>query len=264
MGNPAYYFILGRDADRWWHRWYLLDWAFVVGLLIVVGIISKTAHPFNRYLPPDDPSVAFPFQNDIIPDWLLVFLSVIIPFIFLLAAQLIIRSKHDFHHAVLTLGVTITLGLIVTVPLKYLAGRYRPDYDARIALNPNDEDARLSFPSGHSSMSFSSLVYISLYIAGKLKVFSNHSGSVFGRSVLSMLPLIICIFISVSRTMDYHHNFSDILGGALIGFGVAFVSYFLYYPSLFDKNSHVPKSYRDGKDAEIPHEQLPQSDFSPA
>jgi len=237
--------VLGRKSETWWHRWYILDWALVVLLLVISQIIDKTAHPFQRYLPNNDPSVAFPFDKDIVPDWLLGVLAVLVPFIFLILCQIKIKNHHDFHHAFLGLCVTIALGLITTVPIKYLAGRYRPDYLARVAINPDDTDARLSFPSGHSSLSFSTMVYISLYIAGKLKVFADHTGSVFSRSIGSMLPLIMCIFIAVSRTMDYHHNFSDILAGAMIGFGVGFVAYFLYFPSLFVRNCHIPRSVSD-------------------
>jgi len=244
-------FLLGKDSDKWWHRWYILDWALVVLLVIISEIVDKVAHPFNRFLPTistanyPDPAVNYPILPDIVPDWLLVVLAVLVPIAFLLLCQIKIRNHHDFHHALLGLAVSLSLGLVITVPIKYLAGRYRPDFLARYTLNNDDTDARLSFPSGHSSTSFSSLVYISLYIAGKLRVFSDHAGSVFARSIASMLPLIMCTFIAVSRTMDYHHNFSDILAGAMIGFGVAFVAYFLYFPSLFHRRSNVPKSFAD-------------------
>jgi diacylglycerol diphosphate phosphatase/phosphatidate phosphatase len=63
------------------------------------------------------------------------------------------------------------------------------------------------------------------------------------------------MFTAVSRTQDYHHNFSGIfqfvgyilltkayiLAGTIIGVGCAWYAYHLYYPSLWHKDCHLPK-----------------------
>lgn len=50
--------------------------------------------------------------------------------------------------------------------------------------------------------------------------------------------------MAVSRTRDYHHNFDDVLAGAVIGCVIAMACYFCFYPSLFDANSHLPRHRR--------------------
>lgn len=118
-----------------------------------------------------------------------------------------------------------------------MAGRYRPFY----ANDPDNVDARLSFPSGHASTSFSGMTFLSLYLFGKTRVFSEHSGATFPKLLGCISPFFVAAFISVSRTMDYHHNFSDILAGAVIGVLSGFLGYFLYYPSLFAPHSEQPR-----------------------
>ena len=113
-----------------------------------------------------------------------------------------------------------------------------------------------SFPSGHSSckryydfifslkyfsllkfwltcsrllplniVAFTSLGFVSLYMAGKLGVF-NSKGS--GRSLRLMaflLPLLAALTISLSRTCDYHHHWQDVLCGSLLGLGITYMCY---------------------------------------
>jgi diacylglycerol diphosphate phosphatase/phosphatidate phosphatase len=49
------------------------------------------------------------------------------------------------------------------------------------------------------------------------------------------------MIVAVSRTIDYHHNFSDILAGSLIGAVISYICYFLYFPDLSDPASDQPK-----------------------
>jgi len=232
--------ILGSDHELWWSFWYLIDWLVVVTLLIVSGLISL-ATPYDRYLPLNDPSVTYPVQADIIPDWLLIVLAVIVPMLVLFIFQLCLRNRHDFHHALLSLAAAHALNLIVTAALKVIAGRYRPDYIGRIGQN----DARQSFPSGHASTSFAGLIFLCLYLFGKSKVYSEHSAVGLLKGLGSFSPFFVCTFIAISRTMDYHHNFDDILAGAVLGTAFAFIGYFLYFPSLFDSKCDLPRTKRE-------------------
>ena len=52
-----------------------------------------------------------------------------------------------------------------------------------------------------------------------------------------LLPLILAGLVAVSRTRDYRHNFSDILGGSLIGIFFAIALYFLKFKSLTSHQS---------------------------
>jgi len=228
--------IFGEDSS-WWSRFYWSDWALVLFLYFISGILI-VANPRDRYLPPGDPSVTYPSLPDTVPDWLLYLIIFALPTAIFLMIQIRLKSRHDFHHAMLGLFLAIALALVVTVPLKVGVGRYRPDYEARLG----QKDARQSFPSGHSSTSFAAMVFVSFYLSGKLRILSDHSGPVLLKGLASLMPLGISIFVSTSRVIDYHHDFSDIIAGCLLGIGAAFFAYFLYFPSLFDTFCHLPKT----------------------
>lgn len=84
-----------------------------------------------------------------------------------------LRSKnlHEFHNACLGIIQAMTVTYLFTNGCKLYAGRYRPDWYAR--NNPNDNQGRVSFPSGHSSWSFCAMTYLSLYLAGMVGMCSE-------------------------------------------------------------------------------------------
>jgi len=226
----------------------LLDWAACIVLMIVGVLFATLVPPFKRYLPPNDPSVSFPYTPDIIPTWLLVLICAIVSIGAILIGQLCYRSLHDLHHALLTLAETNTLTFFLTNFLKTIVARYRPTYLA-IMADPNmseltKRDAHFSFPSGHASSAFCTMLFVSLYLAGKTGLFNKHSHSIalkLPRLLLIVFaPLSVATMISVSRTMDYHHNFSDVLAGTVLGCFVAVMCYFANYGSLLSSTSHLP------------------------
>jgi len=233
--------VLGRhfkDASLWFHRSYLLDWVLSLALFAAVQLVTMFVDPFDRYLPPNDPSVMFPKRPDIVPNAVLMILAIVLPICCLLLAQIHLKNGHDLHHSVLGLVVAIFMTNVVTASLKSAAGRYRPDY---MSTYEDMNEGKYSFPSGHASNSFVGMTFLVLYIMGKLHIWNDDTATNFSKAVAVISPLTLAFFIAISRTIDYHHNFSDIIGGALIGVGFAFFGYFLYYPSLFSSNSHLPK-----------------------
>ena len=91
-------------------------------------------------------------------------------------------------------------------------------------------DGFMSFPSGHSSTSFSGLFYLSLYLAGKLHILDT-KGEVW-RLLIVTIPMIGAGLIAVSRIMDARHHPFDVISGSLLGILVAWVSYRQYFPPL--------------------------------
>ena len=59
------------------------------------------------------------------------------------------------------------------------------------------------------------MMWLVLYLYGKYQVHHPEVTSGFGTSMAVSSPLAVAFFIAVSRTMDYHHNFDDIIGGNL-------------------------------------------------
>lgn len=177
-----------------------------------------------------------------------------------------------------------------------------PHYYQRVSVDP--ADAKVSYPSGHSSTSAAALALIALYIAGKLRCalggrWHIHSHSLHTTSrerldvremcaygeqegckrkgtkwfalIVSRLvfnvfysPRVLCVSsrtfrhgqlwkavisgvwlfgafaIAITRTRDYHHNFSDINAGMAIGFLSALVGYHLNFYPLTSKRCYLP------------------------
>lgn len=131
-----------------------------------------------------------------------------------------------------------TIGL--TNILKNYIGYLRPNFYNRCSFTEDtlmcndseeEEKARLSFPSGHSSLSFCGMTIFTLYL---LRVFGvggvnekllrpNSISPVARRvsSVLCLLPMLVCIFVAGTRVHDNYHHPVDVVGGALIGWGCA-------------------------------------------
>lgn len=76
-------------------------------------------------------------------------------------------------------------------------------------------DAQLSFPSGHASISFTAMTVAAMQLRYALGVPAGILVSV--ESVAAASPLIIAVWIAVTRVRDRFHNTVDVLCGALIG-----------------------------------------------
>lgn len=190
---------------------------------------------------------------------------VLLPILFLTAYNTIARAPSHTHHVTL-LGLSISLALTVVLTdlIKNSVGRPRPDLLARCLPLPTAphntlvtidvctqtnhhrlHDGWRSFPSGHSSFSFAGLGYVSLFLAGQMRVFAhgpntNTAGEhteklVRGdlvRSLVCLGPLLGALMIAISRCQDYRHDVYDVCVGSLLGYTVTYWSYRRYWPRL--------------------------------
>ncbi|KAN0000610.1 hypothetical protein ACTFIZ_001055 [Dictyostelium cf. discoideum] len=234
----------------WFTKQHLIDWFLCLGIFVIESILFNfVIQPFHRYEPESSLSantfqlVQYPLLSDIVPVWLLMLIALGLPMIVFIGYYIKNRNSHDFHHAALGLFQAFTITMLFTDILKVTAGRYRPDYGARVAtgIAAVIREGRVSFPSGHSSVSFCGMTFLSFYLCGKTKVFLKDGGNIL-KALGCLCPFMISSLVAVSRTVDYHHDFSDILAGSVIGLSIGVFVYFMNFNSLFSKECSLPKN----------------------
>lgn len=150
---------------------------------------------------------------------------------------------------------------LITSVSKTIVGRKRPDFLDRCIPNysllPNTTtffDSRVctgslsnikygstSFPSGHSSLSWSSTVFVFLYLFEVSDVISSLSISLIQAGLIS-----VSLFMALSRVRDNVHHLSDILAGGI--FGSVTSAFFYYYYQTLDRKKEKKESQGDEDD----------------
>ncbi|OUM57600.1 hypothetical protein PIROE2DRAFT_17361 [Piromyces sp. E2] len=100
------------------------------------------------------------------------------------------------------------------------------------------ESEQKSFPSGHSSFAFVTMTYLTLYLAGQLRIFEGKGRA--WKCFIVTIPLFFASYVPFSRLMNYRHHWQDVLAGSLIGIFFGVVVYYFFYPSLRDPNCDKP------------------------
>jgi len=252
------------------------DWVItiiVAGLFFILGNISG----FKREFSLTDTSLQHTFAvHERITNNNLALIAVVAPLVLMPLINLVtIRSFWDWHNSWLGLICATAYTGTVTNIVKVTVGRPRPDVIDRCQPLPGSHDAPVfglvnasictqtdrailidgwkSFFSGHSSLSFAGLGFLSFYLAGKLHLFDRRGHA--GKAWIALGPLAGASLVAISRTMDNRHHWHDVLVGSLVGLLFAFFSYRQYYPSLSDRKSHLP--YRPRIDHDIIEPALP-------
>jgi membrane-associated phospholipid phosphatase len=172
------------------------------------------------------------------------------------------RDFREAFEALMVPSLSIPLCGLITNIIKITVGRPRPDYFDRcypgqrefnISLPCTGDplkvlEGRKSFPSGHSGSSFSTMTFLTLYLAGKLGTFNERGRGAGWRLVVILIPMIFALLVAISRTCDYHHHWQDVTVGAILGIVTSYAVYRHYYPSLFHPSSELPLALL--KDAE--------------
>ncbi|KAI0046685.1 PAP2-domain-containing protein [Auriscalpium vulgare] len=241
---------------------YLPDWILTVLLTAAFLTLDKVSG-FHRQFSLSDPTLSYPFaEHERVPDWAVYFIAIILPPVFLWIINVVtIRSWQEAH--ISTLGVLLGLSITgsITQFVRITVGRPRPDIISRCrpdadAIDPPFglstfsevchptlskafiEDGFRSFPSGHASLSFAGLGFLTFYIAGKTRLF-HHRGHAW-KAWLALTPLSVAVLVAISRTEDNLHHWEDVSVGGLLGLTVAYFAYRQYYPSLSSEFSPYP------------------------
>ena len=282
----------------WWSMFFVIDYVTCVVLLIVAVALKYLWEPYRMYVPTVNITVAevdstgavhnvektidiaqdrmYPAVPEALPTVVAGVVFGVVAVVVWAAAQLVLlplsRRKwsvvHDLHNCALGMAESVSLLLCVVDILKPFAGRYRPRYlqiAAEAETSEDEWEGRVSYPSGHSGTAFSAMFFTTLYLLGKLRVFSRSGVLVVGsflRVILAMLPTFGAFLCAITRTRDYMHNFSDINAGAIIGMLCATAAYHTVYPTLTSLDSQMPRS-RAADSSEAAHKK-DEGDGSPA
>lgn len=191
--------------------------------------------------------------------WIPFVVCVIIGAIFPLVVSTLPNNTpfHNAHAGLCTILVAIGLSELVTQTFKLYVGRLRPNFYKMCGFNADslacsngeemEMEARMSFPSGHSSLSFCGMMVLTLFLIGRVGLgrsiipkTAHGKGKVL--LLLSFSPLLLSFWIATSRLTDHWHHPSDILAGSALGSICGFISYHLFFPPVSISTSGVPVS----------------------
>ncbi|KAH6866845.1 hypothetical protein BKA58DRAFT_318749 [Alternaria rosae] len=223
------------------------------------GEIQFLAEPFHRMFFLDNLSINYPHaEHERVPvSWLFIYAGAV-PLGVLIAWALVLRpGTHKAHVTILGWFISMILTMFITDVIKNAVGRPRPDLIARCKPAPGTpahqlvtfdvctetdhhvlHDGWRSFPSGHSSFSFSGLGYLALFIAGQCHVYRPRAD--LARVLLALAPLLGAALIAISRCEDYRHDVYDVSVGSVLGMAVAHYTYRRYYPALRNRGCAEP------------------------
>lgn len=261
-----------------WREWLGDLWADVLALIVfgAIGIGFNSADAVggkSRYFMIFNENGEFmnhemgkPRQANIIPIWLSALLAVLVPTIVFALAQIRVRNLYDLHVAFWMNIWAIILGSVFQIFNKMLIGGLRPHFfdvcRPREDLRPGDgagyhglyftwevcegpdygfiQDALKAFPSGHMTVAFAGFVLLSLYLNGKLKVFSDERILVW-KLFMFLAPILGAVLIAGAMVLDHSHHWYNVAGGAVIGMVCAVASYRANYAAIWDHRfNHIP------------------------
>jgi len=176
-----------------------------------------------------------------------------------------VQSRHkvaDFFLAQAVLFQALGLDLFLTSVLKVFFGRHRPNFFALCdykgyasalssgnftayfeATTPNlpgdikyclaDQqainEARYSHPSGHTSVVFAGMGYLSFFLFHLLLSHKPTRRNHMWKAIVFFVPLFVAGLVAATRTRDYWHFFDDTLFGMVLGLGCAATVFWVNY-----------------------------------
>lgn len=223
----------------------MFEWIFTICIGFIAILISIKVEPLHNSAVINNPTESYPYTGETISNSLLFVIVIFLPCVFIGLLALFYPKKIDLCLSYLSLAQCLFITLLLTEILKVYVARPRPNYfhycgyDKQKQMctgsTKHQKDAKVSFPSGHASISFCSAVWLSLFIQS----FFNFTGEMWW-ILLRFIPILIAIFISATRITDYMHHASDVVAGALLGIGV---STFVFTAQSSRIRSQIKKSY---------------------
>lgn len=232
---------------------YLLDWITVGGLIGYYLVIGRNIKPFHRQFLSTDSRISHPYGEEQIPTLLLGVLVVVLPLV-ILSVLSYVKYKNQFKYVELTIVafmMSLSINGVVVDFLKKAIANHRPDFLSRCVpdltaadLNglmsidtctaPYGQEVLLegmkSTPSGHASLSFGGLLFLSLFIFHRFKINKMYM------KIVAVLPVVLATYISLTRTQDYRHHYLDIILGCIVGCLITYYTFTYYSKQILPEN----------------------------
>jgi len=251
---------------------FIFDWII---LIIVFGIAQfvQTLTPFQRQFLINDISISYKFQEDSVSYAVDCIISILVPIIIFVICSILaprVCRIIETYRAILGLGQSVCTTLLITDIFKVAVGELRPHFldickpDASMNCTGPDpleiRSARMSFVSGHTSMAFSGLFYLSLFLVRAFRfrfAYSKNFESIsavewnsnyrarFFMFAAIITPTFAASLIGLSRISDYHHHGHDVIWAAILGILVAYSAFRLQFPFVFYGNTTQLNSNKD-------------------
>ncbi|KAJ3992813.1 phosphatidic acid phosphatase type 2/haloperoxidase [Lentinula boryana] len=240
---------------------YSVDWT----ILILVALFAQLyLNQFQQFPEFDltDTSIQFSIKEVQTVSNGLLAAVLVIPYLAIIVGNLLFNFRNwwDLHASLLGLTAVYSASGSFVQFVRVTVGRPRPDFIARCnpaAGSVNSpffgltniticqstdsafiKDGMRSFFSGHAILSAAGLGFMSLYWAGKLHLFNRQAYTY--KVWLVFSPLVLSIWICLTRVADRRHHWNDVATGFIIGLLFTYIFYRQFYPPLGDPECNVP------------------------
>ena len=181
MGSPG-----GGIAGALWRFFvteetYAAEWLTGAALIGITGGVTGRISPVNPAAGPieqftqagivRDPAFLLTYTpTELVSTTALYLITFVPPGVAFVLAQWWVRSWRDLHASYLAAFIAFVLAFVFKNWMNVGAGRLRPDWYYRVALNDPAElaEGHLSYPSGHAAYSASTLTVMGLYLMSKV------------------------------------------------------------------------------------------------
>lgn len=238
----------------------MVDVVCILLVAIPCLLLNLIGEPYVRGFYCSDTSLHYPYLDSTMPPWALVMVSYILPgTIFCLVETSILKHIGTFTWVRLARVLYNTAGVFVFGSLvnqlltditKYSMGSLRPHFlsvcQPNLTLDTGTcgginkpvyiteygcigqedstpdmlRDMRLSFVSGHASMSTYSMCFTIIYIHRRM-VTRNYR---LVKPLIQVTCALFALFTSLSRISDHKHHSQDVLGGAILGLVISMLT----------------------------------------
>ncbi|XP_045157242.2 phospholipid phosphatase 1-like [Mercenaria mercenaria] len=228
----------------------------LIWLAVAVSVLFLFLHgtPYKRGFYCGDVTLSFPFKQDTLSTPLLLMSGVIVSVVVVVITEVLNHidtkcrqqcvSAASVVYCVKSYAIFLAgfiLQQLVVEVVKNRTGVLRPNffdvckpqfntslcpsYITRYTCTGDDQkeirNSRLSFPSGHSSLSMYIAVFFCMYIENRLQISFSRILKLFLQASL----ILMAILCGVDRIIDNKHHPSDVAAGFLLGVIVAVVMY---------------------------------------